>query len=53
MENKTGAMGRPFYLLVLLLVSVLAKPLLALMRCHFMTLALFSAWHVILGVNGE
>jgi hypothetical protein len=30
---------------VLLLVTVLTKPLLALVRGHFMALALFTAWH--------
>ncbi len=28
-----------------LLVTILPKAFLALMGCHFMTLALFSAWH--------
>jgi hypothetical protein len=37
----------PTTLFVLLFVTVLTKPLLALVRCHFMTLALFSAWHSI------
>ncbi len=35
----------PITLFILLFVTVLTKPLLALVRCHFMTLALFSAWH--------
>jgi hypothetical protein len=35
----------PTTLFILLFVTVLTKPLLALVRCHFMTLALFSAWH--------
>lgn len=35
----------PMTLFILLLVTVLTKPLFALVRCHFMTLALFSAWH--------
>ena len=35
----------PMTLFILLLVTVLTKPLFALVRGHFMTLALFSAWH--------
>jgi hypothetical protein len=49
---KKGAVA-PFVLLVLLLVTVLAKPLLALMRGHFMALALLSTWHGILDECSE
>ena len=43
----------PFVLLVLLLVTVLTKPLLALMRGHLMALALLSTWHGILDECSE
>ena len=43
-EKEMGA-GAPNVLLVLLFVTVLTKPFLALVRGHFMTLTLLSAWH--------
>lgn len=43
----------PTTLFVLLFVTVLTKPLLALVRGHFMALALLSTWHGILDECSE
>jgi hypothetical protein len=51
-ETAKGAEA-PFVLSVLLLVTVLTKPLLALVRGHFMALALLSTWHGILDECSE
>ena len=44
-ESKRNGRRSAHYLFILLFVTVLTKPFFALVRCHFMTLALLSAWH--------
>lgn len=44
-HKKKAPKGAFFHLPILLLVTVLTKPLLAFVRGHFMALTLLSAWH--------
>ena len=50
-RSPLDVLSYPYGLPVLLLVTVLTKPLLALMRRHLMTLALLSAWHRVTRVS--